>query len=429
MIYTNKIITSSYPSLILSGYPRTFINNPIIKEIEHKVDERLKDDKIAQRVAIRNIYDLVYYVEDYTKDLGIYEIIYPYFRWIYSKYGSKKIKDITEISDVITQLVRFQKYKQRNILPNKYKDINQIKDSNHLRQIIGDVQGPDTVFSNSKLLVVRPTDWESMRSIGGRNKNWDNDKPCKLCVVGSKHYFTGYFRYGQVYIIFLKPDKRRIYYHYPNVDSTIYTKIEIKDISNFEIKPDVIEKIIKKYPDLKKVFKGKIGFDPNPPEKHVVKMYDLNPENLTYYRNPSESLQLHVVRDYGLNISMFDNPTQKVKEEAVKQNPNAIQVFVLKGWSIDYSIMKEVISNRPTMIRLFIDKKIPEKVQLLTIYSFYKLRSEYLIKLIDDQLVDTYLQDNLDNIDKEFIQKHPSLILMKNLTPKAIELYKKLFKV
>jgi hypothetical protein len=68
----------------------------------------------------------------------------------------------------------------------------------------------------------------------------------------------------------------------------------------------------------------KIGFNPRDKEE-CLKALQEKEENIYYIKDPTEEMQLEVVRRYGGYIQFINNPTEKVQLKAVKSSPYSIQ--------------------------------------------------------------------------------------------------------
>lgn len=140
----------------------------IIKE-EQNIEEKYK------KVAINDITNPYKNLDDFLKGLKEisdqdYTIIKKYINWIINNYTTRFILNFSSLKDILKYLVKYDIIKNKNILPHKFENIDNIKGETELKSLVkyysekaekidinkNSENDEDVIFFQSNIKIVKP---------------------------------------------------------------------------------------------------------------------------------------------------------------------------------------------------------------------------------------------------------------------------------
>ena len=335
---------------------RDFSTNPLVDKMRDKVDKKMKDDREAKR---RNIEDIDGFIKEMVRvtQAGPGEqIIFPYYKWILIKYANTPASDFSleDVGKVVDQLNTYDRLKRGRILSKDDQDINRVKNSRELYNLIKKYISDDSVgyeriaylilqgdmkiyYEDSSIIVLDLQTQAGCETFKGQT-NW--------CTT--RGAWRTYLIKGPLYAILAKPDYKPLYQFqfagYP----------QLKDTDDEDIDPKVIDKY-----RLRDVFKGSF-LDPKAIEVQV-KVLDQNIYYIKYIKEESYKLQIALIRKDVKHIEHISDPHPDVQLIAVQDS----------GYYLDqinkptYPVMKAAVQDTGYAIQFI---KNPDKeLQMLAV--------------------------------------------------------------
>lgn len=263
-----------------------------------------------------------------------------YAKWLLRLYLEKKLK-FNDLSRAEQYIEVYDKLLKSNKLKNK--DINNYKTLDDIYDVIEEYIDNEKPISNNdkikkvkdnskvimddgKYLVIEPLTKEAS-CLYGKGSRW--------CTSGDDEFnkFGEYNADGSLYIIIDKSkrnelgDVAKYQIHFQDAEYRDDKNNPINFKTNIVIK-NVINKLIKKL---------------NITPMELIKM---NPTNIRLIDNPSEELQLAVVRKSDWLIKHIENPTERVQLEVVSSDGNLIEY--IKNPS--KAVIKVALENNPNAL-------------------------------------------------------------------------------
>lgn len=286
-----------------------------ISKLQHKLNNVMISDRSLppeSRDDVNGILNLAKILDNqYNIKSG--EMIY----WILSRYvdSEQNWEDIP--SRIIPGLVKFQKLKNKKLIPVEIRDINKIKTLEEFEDIIDEYD--DTVITSNKedekrietqfyntgdaellyddndIKVVSPKT-EAASCFFGRNTRW-------CTAAKNDNMFNRYHENGPLYIVLLKKENKRYQFFWGNNEYD-----QFMDALDREINPN---DLADKYPILWKIF-GPIA------KKNESIFLDLN---------PSKTAQLDAVTTDLNNVYNIKNLDYDVLIDVIKYMPEAVTLY------------------------------------------------------------------------------------------------------
>ena len=345
---------------VLAAYPPTFKTNKIIKKLHSKLKERvLKDDTIVGIERFSNpegvVYELIDWIEGNLKRNNRYQLLYPYYAWMYTRYAQGKLQQVEDIlSKAIPALVDYHKLKLRKKLQGSERDITSIKSLEDLQDLIEKYQhelidtksrkaqakkffdndDAELFYEDSNVQVVIPKTKEASCFFGIHTR-W-----CTAAREGNA--FESYNRRGGFfYILFKKMNRRYAFYvEYHRSSGKVKHSRSIKPMGFyvFDEKDHQIDplELRNEYPITKKIFKGYLPFDDKMNNSEKMYYIRIGGSNIKYIEDPAEEMQEEAIRQSTYNIRYIRNPTKKNQMSVVEMDP--LRVYEINNLDKDVLI-------------------------------------------------------------------------------------------
>ena len=279
---------------VIAAYPPSFKTNKLVEKIRKPVEEQLKKDASARREHIIKFEELIAGVERAANRHGFYQIVYPYFRWIYIRYAQGQMKMVEDIvSKALPALMEYHTLKERKKLAPNERDITAIKGYNQLRDILNkykqveptrkdkgqqliDAKKATLFYNDDDIRVVIPRTKEAS-CFFGTNTEW--------CISATEYenYFRDYNKYNTIYIILLKKKNKRYAALFPRPTKIKETIPSFWDEHDENISHEDIRRI---HPKIPTIFKNFIGLDQSMSVDKLQKIINANSKNIRLIDNP-----------------------------------------------------------------------------------------------------------------------------------------------
>ena len=460
-----------YINLILAAaYPKSFRTNRVFENLKEAIERRVRADDNYRRYQIYHAVDLLKQVEHNLKLEKRYDLLYPYFRWLYTKYSQGKLNDIENVlTKILPALYSFHRLKIGNKLRDSERDIDKVKDGKALLSLIRKYAGQELsrsqvgeeliktgkaerVYNDANVQVIIPKT-KKAACYFGINTKW-------CTAARSDNEFKNYTKDGKLYYVLFKKENTRYAIHIEKpkmkelIDNPSAGEMEIFDQTDKSINSKTF---VEKYPIIGRIFKHRFEF--NQPNKQdiaaVMRILAVKPDYITKIRRPTlemkkqalkhsssgriysdmekgdKDLQEFILGSKGLAYAkvyiiyreLDGKLPQRWRPKILKENTEIIQYLR----NVTFADWKIILDNNISMIRYNDgdNKQVPKKAILYAAERAETINDVHSILAIGKKIPEKYLW--------KFINIHPTTITrMRKVTPDmwrfAISWYPKLYK-
>ncbi|MCS7316797.1 MAG: hypothetical protein NZZ41_00540 [Candidatus Dojkabacteria bacterium] len=169
-------------------------------------------------------------IEEPLRKENKFQFIEPYMKWIVQRYVTNNLGLYEDMfGKTVPGLLKYDILKRKNKLKQEHKDVNKIKNLNHLLDILNEYQSEDTrsntekekeieqnfydngeaelIYNDSNFKIVIPKS-ERASCFFGKNTRW-----C-TAATESENLFNRYNEMGNLYILIDKKNKRKFQFHF-----------------------------------------------------------------------------------------------------------------------------------------------------------------------------------------------------------------------
>lgn len=268
-----------------------------------------------------------------------------YAKWLLKLYSNDNL-DLYELDKVEKYISLFDKLSKSEKLSNR--DINSYKSLDDVYNVISDYldtnkpiskgdeirkikSGSKKIYADDKFLVIQPLTKRASCYYG---------KSTKWCTSGDykDNKFDEYTSEGPLYVVI---DKTKINSIGDYAKYLIHLQRgEYKDDNNEEVYfegNEELREVVKKIIEV-------LNISP-------MDLVDFNSKNIIFIDNPSEEVQLKVVRENPYIIQQIDNPTDKVKQLAIKLQPDLEEYLKNRNTMTSDEIKKEELEHLEDLLQ------------------------------------------------------------------------------
>ena len=396
---------------------KSFKKSKYLAIVADKLVPRMQRDLSIQAETADDFIDSI---EKPSIEQNIYQIIYPYMKWIIARYISGGIRQHEDImATAIPNLLKYNKLKLQKKLEADENDINRIKDLTTLVHIVraheekgnldpkkgkglaqkfieeGDAE---LLYNDDEIKIVSPKTQEAS-CFFGKNTQW-----CTAAST-SHNFFDSYDRDGPLYILLVKEENTRYQFHFERGEYT--------DEENNELDSDEIYDLRHHYPQIKEVLKTWPIGDEEPSDEsiihglitdgsnvyenglskwitseHELEAISRNPDLVDYYTPSNETIEKLIEENYywmatfieSMDLRYDDERAIDFYKKGVAVNDKAVSEIELS--EMDEDSVKEIIDANPYCFE-YIDlekQKISSEILEWFIYKHKKVAEETMDK-------------------------------------------------
>ena len=350
-----------YINLILAAaYPESFRTNQVFKDLGEKIIRRVSADRTARSYNIRTEIGLIEKIEYNTKLEERYDLLYPYFKWLYTKYSQGKLGTVEDVIEkILPALYSFHRLKVGNRLQAIERDLGKVKNGKALLDLVHKYAGQELsrreigermikeglaerFYDDADVQVIIPRSKKASRYFGV-NTQWCTSARGKECE------FKHYGKRGTLYYVLFKKQNERfaIYIGKPKKelrDNPSAGEMDIFNQLDDQVNP---QDLVREYPIIGRIFKDRFEF--NKPDKKdvaaIMRILAARPQYIREISNPTLEMKKQAL-SYSENGYIYRNMEKGDKE---------LHEFILgsKGldWAKSYVIQHEYNGKVPTRWR------------------------------------------------------------------------------
>ena len=376
--------------------------------LKQKVEERLKQDASNRAYRLETYSDFVSFVKSALQGapdpMQIDQRALYYVKWITIRYAQGKAQGVEDVdSKAVPAIKQWHKLHSRNALRPEHKDLDLIKHTNDLVEIVDSYDAPTSskmdksqeliskgeakiLYDDRKIRIIQILSYEAACHFGSRL--W--------CLSRQRKYWEYYINRHKVYFIFFfdtpKTDPEFRWAFVRNVNRWNSSLWNAKDNDPHPTPRELLFKRRERYPVLKKLFKNTI-FAGNRPDEELKKILKSRHYGVAKSIIYAEALSLDVWKEAILSgkISLvkYVLPHESIREEVfaflMRHSGRAIGFILREGIVPSDNVQIAAIRRNTFALQLILQAgvKPSEEVQLAAVKYFGGL----IINLLDARIV------------------------------------------